>query len=121
MIKSLLKLKSQLQDLSHKEAVAGVLERGFMSIYLPSFKRISEVANYIAPEHLELQVADEHIGFLTDHITTAGAFLLGHETATTLGDFIAGPSHVLPTGRSSQIFFGSETTRFFKAFELYSV
>lgn len=95
-------IKTQLQDLSHKEAVAGVLERGFMSIYLPSFKRISEVANYIAPEHLELQVADEHIGFLTDHITTAGAFLLGHETATTLGDFIAGPSHVLPTGRSSR-------------------
>ena len=95
-------IKVQLLELSHREAVTGVLERGFMSIYLPSLKRIAEVANYIAPEHLELQVADEHIAFLTEHITTAGAFLLGHETATTLGDFIAGPSHVLPTGRSSR-------------------
>lgn len=107
-------IEIQLEELTHKEAIAGVLERGFMSIYLPSFKRISEVANYIAPEHLELQVADEHIEFFTNHITTAGAFLLGHETATTLGDFVAGPSHVLPTGRSSRFSSGLRLNDFLR-------
>lgn len=92
----------QLKTLSHKDAIEGVLNNGFIAIYLPSFKRIAEVATYIAPEHLELQVAEEHIEFLTSQITTAGAFLLGHITATSLGDFLAGPSHVLPTGRSSR-------------------
>ena len=92
----------QLKTLSHKDAIEDVLSNGFIAIYLPSFKRIAEVATYIAPEHLELQVAEEHIEFLTSQITTAGAFLLGHITATSLGDFLAGPSHVLPTGRSSR-------------------
>jgi histidinol dehydrogenase len=92
----------QLQTLSHKGAIEGVLNNGFIAIYLSSFKRIAEVATYIAPEHLELQVAEEHIEFLTSQITTAGAFLLGHITSTSLGDFLAGPSHVLPTGRSSR-------------------
>jgi histidinol dehydrogenase len=92
----------QLKTLSHQDAIEGVLNNGFIAIYLPSFKRIAEVATYIAPEHLELQVAEEHIEFLTSQITTAGAFLLGHITATSLGDFLAGPSHVLPTGRSSR-------------------
>jgi histidinol dehydrogenase len=92
----------QLQTLTHKGAIEGVLNNGFIAIYLPSFKRIAEVATYIAPEHLELQVAEEHIEFLTSQITTAGAFLLGHITSTSLGDFLAGPSHVLPTGRSSR-------------------
>ena len=54
------------------------------------------------PEHLELQVSENHLEILVEHITTAGALLLGHFTATALGDFIAGPSHVLPTGRSSR-------------------
>ena len=107
-------IEIQLEELTHKESIADVLKRGFMSIYLPSFKRISEVANDIAPEHLELQVAEEHIEFFTNHITTAGAFLLGHETATTLGDFVAGPSHVLPTGRSSRFSSGLRLNDFFR-------
>ena len=65
-------------------------------------ERISEVANYIAPEHLELQVSDDNCEFYLTNITTAGAFLVGHQTATSVGDFAAGPSHVLPTGRSSR-------------------
>jgi histidinol dehydrogenase len=42
------------------------------------------------------------VDYLVKNITTAGAFLVGHMTATSLGDFLAGPSHVLPTGRSSR-------------------
>jgi histidinol dehydrogenase len=69
---------------------------------LKDLNQVVEVANFIAPEHLELQVSDEHLDFLVENITTAGALLLGHFSATALGDFVAGPSHVLPTGRSSR-------------------
>ena len=95
-------IKTQLPELTHKESIERVLVDGFVSVHLPTLERIAAIANFIAPEHLELQVNEESIEFLTNEITTAGAFLLGHATATSLGDFVAGPSHVLPTGRSSR-------------------
>ena len=48
------------------------------------------------------------------NITTAGALLLGHFSATALGDFVAGPSHVLPTGRSSRFSSGLRIEDFFR-------
>jgi len=92
----------QLEQLNHKDAITKVLENGFFAVHLPSYQRMADIANFVAPEHLELQVAEDQIDFFTQEITTAGAFLLGHTTSTSLGDFIAGPSHVLPTGRSSR-------------------
>ena len=97
-----LELKRQLTSLRHETSIRFVLENGFMAVYVPEIEKIAEVANFIAPEHLELQVAQKNLDFLVDKITTAGALLLGHYSATALGDFIAGPSHVLPTGRSSR-------------------
>ena len=95
-------IKTQLPELTHKESIERVLVDGFVSVHLPTLERIAAIANFIAPEHLELQVNEDSIEFLINEITTAGAFLLGHATATSLGDFVAGPSHVLPTGRSSR-------------------
>lgn len=104
----------QLEDLTHKDSIKRVLETGFLAIHLSSFERIAEVANFIAPEHLELQVDDSNIDFFTREITTAGAFLIGHLTSTSLGDFVAGPSHVLPTGRSSRFSSGLRVDDFFR-------
>ena len=95
-------IKKQIVQLSHSSAIELVLRKGFFAIFLNNRERISEVANYIAPEHLELQVSDDNCEFYLTNITTAGAFLVGHQTATSVGDFAAGPSHVLPTGRSSR-------------------
>ena len=95
-------IEKQIAQLSHSSAIEIVLRKGFFAIFLNNRKRISEVANYIAPEHLELQVSDKNCDFYLTNITTAGAFLVGHQTATSVGDFAAGPSHVLPTGRSSR-------------------
>ena len=92
----------QLEQLNHKDAITEVLKNGFIAVHLPSYQRMADIANFVAPEHLELQVADDQIDFFVKEITTAGAFLLGHLTSTSLGDFVAGPSHVLPTGRSSR-------------------
>ena len=98
-------IDAQLKSLSHKESIQRVLETGFRSIFLPNLERLSEVASFVAPEHLELQVSEENLDFLTERITTAGAFLMGHKTATSLGDFAAGPNPFFH-GQVIAFFFG---------------
>ena len=58
------------------------------------------VANRIAPEHLELAVADPDA--LLPQIRHAGAIFMGHHASEALGDYCAGPNHVLPTGRTAR-------------------
>jgi histidinol dehydrogenase len=60
----------------------------------------SEVANRIAPEHLELSVAEPEA--LAEKIRHAGAIFMGRYTAEALGDYCAGPNHVLPTSRTAR-------------------
>jgi histidinol dehydrogenase len=59
-----------------------------------------EIANRIAPEHLELAVADPEA--LLPRIRHAGAIFLGHYASESLGDYCAGPNHVLPTSRTAR-------------------
>ena len=59
-----------------------------------------EVANYIAPEHLELSVKDPQA--MARQIRHAGAIFMGRYTAEALGDYCAGPNHVLPTSRTAR-------------------
>jgi histidinol dehydrogenase len=59
-----------------------------------------EVANFVAPEHLELSVADP--ASLVHRIRHAGAIFMGRHTAEALGDYCAGPNHVLPTSRTAR-------------------
>jgi histidinol dehydrogenase len=63
---------------------------------------------------LELQVAESFIEPLTKQITTAGAILQGYLTPTVLGDFTAGPSHTLPTGRAGRFFSGLQAIDFMR-------
>jgi histidinol dehydrogenase len=58
------------------------------------------VSNHVAPEHLELAVADPEA--LLPKIRHAGAIFMGHEASEALGDYCAGPNHVLPTGRNAR-------------------
>ena len=58
------------------------------------------IANRIAPEHLELAVADP--AALVPKIRHAGAIFMGHHASEALGDYCAGPNHVLPTGRTAR-------------------
>ncbi len=60
----------------------------------------AEVANTIAPEHLELSVADPQA--LAQKIRHAGAIFMGRYTAEAVGDYCAGPNHVLPTSRTAR-------------------
>lgn len=104
----------QLPGLTHSEKCAKVIETRFLAVQCKTLEQCAEVANYLAPEHLELQVAEQAIEPLTRRITTAGAILQGYLTPTVLGDFTAGPSHTLPTGRAGRFFSGLQATDFMR-------
>ena len=59
-----------------------------------------DVANEIAPEHLEVMMDEPHQ--LLGRIRNAGAIFLGHWTPESVGDYVAGPNHVLPTGGTAR-------------------
>ncbi|MEO0510707.1 MAG: histidinol dehydrogenase [Verrucomicrobiota bacterium] len=107
-------IASQLPNLRHSNKCAKVIEKRCLAVTCKTLKQAAQVANYIAPEHLELQVADKSIEPLTRQITTAGAILQGYLTPTVLGDFTAGPSHTLPTGRAGRFFSGLQATDFMR-------
>ncbi|MFW2479010.1 MAG: histidinol dehydrogenase [Lentimonas sp.] len=107
-------IAKQLPECTHAEKCAKVLKARFLAVVCKNLSQAAEVANYIAPEHLELQVADKSIDALTKQITTAGAILQGYMTPTVLGDFTAGPSHTLPTGRAGRFFSGLQATDFLR-------
>ena len=111
---SLAETEKQLEILSHRDAIRSVLETGLFVIRVSSEKQAFEVANFVAPEHLELQIDDPKVERFTSSITTAGSILQGHYTPTVLGDFAAGPSHVLPTGRTSRFSAGLRLSDFFR-------
>jgi len=71
-----------------------------------------ELINAIAPEHLELCVSDPEA--LADEVRHAGAIFLGRYTPEAIGDYIAGPNHVLPTSRTARFSSGLSTLDFMK-------
>jgi histidinol dehydrogenase len=74
-------------------------DRGAL-IQVETMEQALEVTNYIAPEHLELSVEDPQA--LLPSIKHAGAIFMGRYTAEALGDYCAGPNHVLPTSRTAR-------------------
>jgi histidinol dehydrogenase len=72
----------------------------------------AELTNRLAPEHLQIMVADPAALFAT--IRHAGAAFLGHFAPEALGDYIAGPNHVLPTGRTARFASGLSVFDFLK-------
>lgn len=78
---------------------ASLTQRGAM-IAVRDMQEAVQVANYIAPEHLELSVADPQT--MSTQIRHAGAIFMGRYTAEAIGDYCAGPNHVLPTSRTAR-------------------
>jgi histidinol dehydrogenase len=77
-----------------------------------------EVVNRIAPEHLE--IFTKKPATILKKIRNAGAIFLGENTPTALGDYTAGPSHVLPTGGSARFFSSLSTKEFLKEVHIIS-
>lgn len=81
-------------------------------ITVPDLATAAALSNRVAPEHLELCVADPEA--LADQITDAGAIFLGAFTPEAIGDYVGGPNHVLPTARSARFSSGLSVLDFMK-------
>lgn len=93
-------VEEQLKTLIRKEIAKNSLTRFGAIIVVPDLVTAIELANRIAPEHIELQIKDpfEYIG----QIHNAGAVFIGNYTPEPVGDYIAGPNHVLPTAGTAR-------------------
>ena len=93
-------LTEQLAQLSRRTIAAASLRRFGAAIIARNRPEVVELANAIAPEHLELAVKNPRT-WLKD-IRNTGAIFLGHHSTEPFGDYIAGPNHVLPTGGTAR-------------------
>jgi histidinol dehydrogenase len=89
----------QLEDLPRKTIAAKSLEHGVIAV-VSNMDEAIELANLYAPEHLCL-ISDRAHDYV-DRITNAGCIVAGQKATIVLGDYIAGPSHVLPTGGTAR-------------------
>jgi histidinol dehydrogenase len=90
----------QLVGMPRREIIAASLAGRGALIKVRDLDAACAVANRVAPEHLELAVADP--AALLPKIRHAGAVFMGHHASEALGDYCAGPNHVLPTGRTAR-------------------
>jgi len=98
-----------------KEETAG--DNGFI-ILAKNIDEAVEISNRVAPEHLEILVRDPHR--LVKKIRNAGAIFLGPYSPTAVGDYVAGPSHVLPTYGTARFFSGLSAADFIKSSHVIS-
>ena len=94
----------QLAQLSRQEHLRPVLEKDAVLILVKSLAQGVALANAFAPEHLSLVTRDD--ARIAASIRTAGAIFLGGYSPVAAGDFVAGPSHTLPTGGAGKSFPG---------------
>ncbi|MCP5353882.1 MAG: histidinol dehydrogenase [Rhodobacteraceae bacterium] len=100
-------------DTLERRAIAGASWRDYGAvIVVRDLAEAAALSNRVAPEHLELCVADpDALARLTTH---AGAIFLGHWTPEAIGDYVGGPNHVLPTARSARFSSGLSVMDFLK-------
>ena len=103
-------ISQQLPKLSRRELIRRVLNRNVWLIQVASVADGVALANQIAPEHCEVITRDARS--VSGKIVTAGAIFLGNWSPTVLGDYIAGPSHVLPTDGAGASFAGLTVDQF---------
>ena len=92
----------QMETLSRKEIIAEALDRFGGVIICENMEEAVDFANELAPEHLEICVNNpfDYVGRLDN----AGSVFMGHYSPEPLGDYFAGPNHVLPTGGTARFF-----------------
>jgi histidinol dehydrogenase len=106
-------LEAQLQGAPREKQARKSLEHGGIFVRVQSAEDAVEVANLKAPEHLEILAADAEK--LADGIDNVGAIFIGPYTPEPIGDYVAGPNHVLPTGGTARFFSPLGVDAFLKA------
>lgn len=95
-------LKKQVERLERKEIILEALKNYGAIIITSNIKEAIEIGNTIAPEHLELMLENPFV-YLGD-VKNAGSVFLGYYAPEPLGDYMAGPNHVLPTSGTARFF-----------------
>jgi histidinol dehydrogenase len=100
----------QLPKLARRELIERALDRNGWLVQVPGLEQGIDLANQLAPEHLEVMC--RAAARITGRLVTAGALFVGHDSPTVLGDYVAGPSHVLPAGGTGASFAGLTVDQF---------
>lgn len=103
-------IEKQTALLGRSKIIKEVLKTGTFLLQVGSMDEGVEIVNHFAPEHLSLVVKDEDA--VLARIKTAGAVYLGADSPVAVGDFLAGPSHTLPTGGAGRSFSGLRADQF---------
>ncbi|BCU78447.1 histidinol dehydrogenase [Luteolibacter sp. LG18] len=100
----------QILTLSRSKYIRDVLKGGTFVLHVKSIDEGIDIVNDFAPEHLSLICADEKKRLA--QVKTAGAIYVGNDSPVAVGDFLAGPSHTLPTGGAGRSFSGLRADHF---------
>jgi len=106
-------IERQVVNLSRREIIEKSLNNYGAFILVEDLREACDVANEVAPEHLELMV-DKPFEILS-RIRNAGAIFLGRNTPEPVGDYVAGPNHILPTGGTAKFYSPVTVDTFMKA------
>jgi histidinol dehydrogenase len=93
-------LEEQLSHLDRGNLARASLEQYGALVRVPDPESAARLSDLLAPEHLHISTADPET--MLARVQNAGAIFLGHETPVAVGDYVAGPSHVLPTGGTAR-------------------
>jgi histidinol dehydrogenase len=105
-------LAEQSKLLKRSAPVAKVLANGVFFILVKNISDSAGIANRYAPEHLEIMCSNAER--IASKVNAAGAIFIGQWTPEPVGDFVAGPSHVLPTAGTAKYFSGLTVEQFFR-------
>ncbi len=105
-------VEKRLETLDRRAIAGAAWATNGAVIVVQSLAQAAQLSDRIAPEHLQLCVADPEA--LAAQVTHAGAIFLGHWTPEAIGDYIGGPNHVLPTARSARFSSGLSVMDFLK-------
>ncbi len=103
-------IERQLETLSRGKIIRDVLKAGTFLLHVKSFADAIAICNDFCPEHLSLITTNEKQWL--PKVRTAGAIYLGNDSPVAVGDFLAGPSHTLPTGGAGRSFSGLRADQF---------
>ena len=112
-------LEKQLIDLPKRNIASKSLKNYGLAIYVNNKKRIIEIINFIAPEHLELCMKNNNE--IIKKIKNAGSIFIGKFSPEAVGDYMAGPNHVLPTSGAAKFSSGLSVNDFLKRHSLIKI
>ena len=112
-------LKTQLIDLPKKNIASKSIKNYGLAIYVKKQNKIPDIVNTIAPEHLEIHF--KRYNKILKKIKNAGSIFIGKFSPEAMGDYIAGPNHVLPTSGSARFSSGLSVNDFLKRRSLIKI